>query len=239
MTMKPEDFVDDLKTGLADKLKSVVLYGSAATGDFLKGVSGYNLLVVAEPLETSELQAVHTAAVKWEKSGNPLPQFFTPAELAGSADAFPIEILDMQRSRKVLFGTDLLAGLKVDPAHLRMQLEHELKSKLLFFRQRYLVACHTPERLTSLLASSVSTFLVLFRASLELYDEEVPSCKQDALKKLAAYISFDSSPFESVLELKSSHKLPAGIDLQTLAANYLAAIERIVQAVDQHLHPKS
>lgn len=239
MTMKPDDFVDDLKIALADKLKSVVLYGSAATGDFLEGVSGYDVLVVADPLGTSELLALHASVLKWEKAGNPLPQFFTPAELAGSADAFPIEILDMQRSRNVLFGGDPLAGLTVDPAHLRMQLEHDLKSKLLFFRQRYLVACHTPERLTSLLATSVSTFLVLFRASLQLYDEEVPPGKQDALKTLAAYISFDASPFERVLELKSSHKLPAEIDLQTLAANYLTAIDRIVQAVDQHLHPKN
>lgn len=237
--MKPEDFVDDLKTTLAGKLKSVVLYGSAATGDFLEGVSGYNLLVVAEPLGTSELQAVHPAAVKWEKAGNPLPQFFTSAELAGSADTFPIEILDMQRSRKVLFGADLLAGLTVDPAHLRMQLEHDLKSKLLFFRQRYVAASNAPERLASLLASSVSTFLVLFRAALELYDEKVPACKRDALQKLAAYIAFDPRPFESLLEFKSSRKLPAGIDLQTLAANYLTAIEQIVQAVDQHLHPKN
>jgi hypothetical protein len=120
-----------------------------------------------------------------------------------------------------------------------MQLEHDLKSKLLFLRQRYLVASHTPERLTSLLASSISTFLVLFRAAIQLYDEEVPPGKQDALKKLATYISFDSGPFESVLELKSSHKLPAGIELQTVAANYLTSIERIVQAVDQHLHPKN
>src|SRR5437870_4596473 len=130
--MTPEQFIEQLQVALGDKLKSVVLYGSAATGDFMEGVSGHNLLVVAEPCGTSELAAIASAAQKWEQAGNPLPQFFTPAELAGSADAFPIEILDMQRSRKILSGADLLANLTVDHAHLRMQLEHDLKSKLLF-----------------------------------------------------------------------------------------------------------
>ncbi|MCE9528231.1 MAG: hypothetical protein K8R36_19490 [Planctomycetales bacterium] len=120
-----------------------------------------------------------------------------------------------------------------------MQLEHDLKSKLLFLRQRYLSAYHTPERLANLLASSVSTFLVLFRAALKLYDEAVPLSKRDALQKLATHIVFDAAPFQSVMELKAQRKLPAGTDLQSLAGRYLASIERIVHAIDQHLHPES
>jgi hypothetical protein len=236
--MTPEQLVQQLQAALADKLKSVVLYGSAATGDFMEGVSGYNLLVVAEPWGTSELTAIAAAAQKWEQAGNPLPQFFTPAELAGSADAFPIEILDMQRSRKILFGADLLAALAVDLANLRMQLEHDLKSKLLFFRQRYLAASQDPTRLAKLLASSLSTFLVLFRAAIKLYDEDVPLHKKDALQKLGTHLAFDASPFLTVLGLKAKGTFPADMDLQLLAGRYLASIEQIVQAIDQHLHPE-
>jgi len=237
--MTPEQFVEQLKTALADKLKSVVLYGSAADGDFIEGVSGHNLLVVAEPLGARELTAISTAAQKWEQAGNPLPQFFTPTELAGSADAFPIEILDMQRSRKTLFGADLLTSRTVDPAHLRMQLEHDLKSKLLFFRQRYLAASQDPKRLAKLLASSLSTFLVLFRAAIKLYDEDTPLQKKDALQKLGAYLTFDASPFLEVLELKTKVTIPPDLNLHSLSSRYLASIEQIVHAIDQHLHPEA
>lgn len=236
--MTPEQFVEQLQVALGDKLKSVVLYGSAATGDFIEGVSGYNLLVVAEPLGASELTAISVAAQKWEQAGNPLPQFFTPAELAGSADAFPIEILDMQRSRKILFGADLLAPLTVDFANLRMELEHDLKSKLLFFRQRYLVASQDPKRLAKLLASSLSTFLVLFRAAIKLYDEDVPPHKKDALQKLGTHLTFDASPFLNVLGFKAKATIPPDAELQLLAGRYLASIEQIVRAIDQHLHPE-
>jgi len=104
----------------------------------------------------------------------------------------------MQRSRKTLFGADLLTSRTVDPAHLRMQLEHDLKSKLLFFRQRYLAASQDPKRLAKLLASSLSTFLVLFRAAIKLYDEDTPLQKKDALQKLGAYLTFDASPLTRV-----------------------------------------
>jgi len=237
--MTPEQFVQQLQVALADKLKSVVLYGSAASGDFIEGVSGYNLLVVAEPLGASELAAISTAAQGWEQAGNPLPQFFTPPELADSADAFPIEILDMQRSRKILFGADLLSSLTVDPAHLRMQLEHDLKSKLLFFRRRYLAASQEPQRLARLLTSSLSTFLVLFRAAIKLYDEDVPLHKKDALQKLGMYLTFDATPFLSVLELKAKATIPPDLNLQRLTSQYLVSIEQIVLAIDRQLHPET
>lgn len=237
--MIPEQFVEQIQISLADKLQSVVLYGSAATGDFIEGVSGYNLLIVAERWGASELAAISAAAQGWEQAGNPLPQLFTPEELISSADAFPIEILDMQRSRKILFGADLLGALDIDLSHLRIQLEHDLKSKLLFFRQRFLTASQTPKRLAGLLTSSLSTFLVLFRASIKLYDEEVPLCKTDALQKLGTHLTFDASPFLSVLELKVKGKIPPEVDLKILASRYLSSIEQVIRGIDQHLHPES
>ena len=215
--MTPEQFVQQLRVCLGDGLKSVVLYGSAATGDFIEGVSGYNLLVVADPLGAAELKTLSAATGEWERAGNPWPQFLTPAELSRSGDAFPIEILDMQRSGKLLFGADLLTGISVELRCLRTQLEHELKSKMLFLRQRYVAACVNPERAAKLFTSSLSTFLVLSRAALTLYDEEIPLGKVEALQMLAGHIPFDAEPFLTVLELKTLRKTAAEIDIESLA----------------------
>lgn len=237
--MTPESFVGELQEILQEKLKSVVLYGSTAAGDSVPGIMRHNLLVVVEPLGAPELRSLSAATLRWAQEGHPLPQFFTPAELASSVESFPIEILDMQRARKVLFGADLLQGLMIDPAHLRIQLEHDLRSKLLYFRQRYISTCQDPQRLTGVLVGSISTFLVLFRAAITLYDVEVPERKQDALEKLATFIAFDPRPFQTLLQLKAQQKLPPGVDISALAIDYLAAIERITQAIEQHLHPQT
>lgn len=237
--MSPESLVDELKKLLSERLKSVVLYGSSASGDFIPGVSGHNVLLVVDPLEPQQLEMVAPVVAKWTKGGHPAPQLMTSAELMTSADVFPIEILDMQRSRKVLWGEDLLANLQVTSGHLRMQLEHDLRSKLLFFRQRYLETCQSPKNLSGLLVSSLSTFLVLFRAALTLYDEEVPLCKEEALHKLAKRLTFDPQPFETVCKLKARKQTAPNLDVKKLAQEYLSAIERVVMAVDLHLHPKN
>ncbi len=235
--MTSEMYISDLQEILQEKLKSVVLYGSTAAGDALPGVMNHNLLVVADPLGAGELRSIAAVTARWEKAGHPLPQFFTPTELASSVESFPIEILDMQRARKVLFGADLLQGLMIDSFHLRIQLEHDLRSKLLYFRQRFVSTCQDPQRLTGVLVGSISTFLVLFRAAITLYDEAVPERKQDALEKLATFIAFDPRPFQTVLQLKAQQKLPSGLDISSLAIEYLAAIELVTQAIEQHLHP--
>jgi len=237
--MSPENLVTELKNLLSARLKSVILYGSSASGDFIPGVSGHNVLLVVDPLGSQELELVAPAVAKWTREGHPAPQLMTPAELATSADVFPIEILDMQRSRKVLWGEDPLSHLQVNQEHLRMQLEHDLRSKLLFFRQRYLETCQSPKNLSGLLVSSLSTFLVLFRAALTLYDEEVPLCKEEALQKLAKRLAFDPQPFETVWQWKARQKATPNVDVKKLAYDYLSAIERVVMAVDMHLHPKN
>jgi predicted nucleotidyltransferase len=47
MATSPEQFVAEARQALGERLKCVVLFGSAAAGDFLEGISQYDLLVVA------------------------------------------------------------------------------------------------------------------------------------------------------------------------------------------------
>jgi len=233
--MTPEQFVERLQGAMPSGLKSVVLYGSAAAGDFVPGASDYNLLLVAESWSAAELQAIAEVVSQWQRAGNPPPQLFTSADMASSADAFPIEILDLQQSHKILWGTDLLGGIQVSPEHLRSQLEHELKSKLLRLRQRYLAACRDPQRTAGVLMGSLSTFLVLFRAALRLYDNEVPAEKRAALLALSRHVAFDPQPFLTLLDFKERHSRPP-TSAESLAASYLASIEQVVTAVDRHIH---
>ena len=142
----------------------------------------------------------------------------------------------MQQSRRVLFGSDPLGDVKIDLSHFRLQLEHELKSRLLLLRQRYLAAAGDAGKLANLLTASVSTFLVLFRAALRLYDEAVPKQKAAAWQALAQRIEFDPQPILAVLALKEHKTRPAAGELHKLFGDYLASIERVVLTVDRHLH---
>ena len=140
--------------------------------------------------------------VAWNRAGHPTPLLFTPEGLDSSTDAFPIELLDIQQSRRVLWGADLLASMRVHAEHLRLQIERELTGKLLSLRSRYLLAEGKPEAVTELMLRSLSTILVLFRAVLRLYQSDVPPKKLDALHALRTHVDFDVEPFERLFEMK-------------------------------------
>ena len=132
--MVPQMFVTRVCRALPERVLSVVLFGSAAAGDFIPGVSRYDLVIVLDRLGIDELDALAPVIREWRKAGNPLPLLFTPAKLQSSVDAFAIEFLDMQHDRRVLYGRDPIAGLKANPEHARMQIERELKGKSLALR---------------------------------------------------------------------------------------------------------
>lgn len=231
--MTPESFVAQIQP-LLPNLRSVVLYGSAVAGDFVPKVSKHDLLLVADLWSLAELQAIENSVGAWLRAGHPPPKCLTLDELLRAADVFPIEILDLQQSRRVLWGNDPIAKLQVDQEHLRLQLEHELRSKLLLLRQKLLAAGSDEKRLMSLLTASVTSFLVLFRAALRLYQSEVPLAKTEAAEALARHVPFSLKPLLNVLELKQSGA-PPNNTVTNLARDYLEAIQTVVAAVDEHL----
>ncbi len=230
--MSPEQLAEQLRQALGERLKSVVLYGSAAVGDFIDKVSRFDVLVVVDPVGMSELNAMMPVVVAWSKSGQPAPQIFSPAQLTSSADTFAIELSDMRQSRKVLVGADLLAELKIERPHLRLQLERELKGKLLALRRKYLLTAGQRDAVMDLIMGSLSTFLVLCRATLRLFDENCPAHKHDALQRLKEHIAFDPQPFFQIEACKRQGRATADIEPEALFASYLKSIETIVAAID-------
>ena len=235
--MTVDQLVTALRQCLGDNLQSVVLYGSAAAGDFVPGFSGFDVLIVTQSLAAADLQALAATLRDWLRSGNPLPQIFTRQELFDSADVFPIELLDMCQSRRVLWGPDPLADLAIDMRHYRGQVERELKVRLELLRRSYLACTGDEEKLAQLMARSVSSFLILLRAVLRLYNEAVPAEKADVLAPLAEHLAFDAQPFRDVLALRTTRRWIDLAELEDLFDRYLRSIVQVVRAVDGYLQP--
>lgn len=234
--MKPENFVKKLQAAMGTGIRSVILYGSAAAGDHVGKRSDYNIMVVVDRLGTRDLTALSKAALEWRKAGNPLPLFFTMDRLQRSADVFPIELMDMAESHRILYGEDLLEQIRIQPENLRLILEHQLKSSLIQLREGLLLTEGKPKRVINLMIDSLSTILVLFRASLRLYEDDVPTRKLDALKNLTRHIQFDDSVFVTIEGLKQGRANAKKMDAISLFDRYLTNVEVVVDAVDAHVH---
>src|SRR5580700_11789371 len=124
---KIAEFAKRLREAAKDNLVSVIVYGSAAAGDFHPEYSDLNLFCVLRDSSFSALQALAAVVKWWDRQKQPPPLFMTRAELERSTDVFTIELLDIQQHHRVLFGADVLQGLRVPMQFHRVQVEYELR----------------------------------------------------------------------------------------------------------------
>lgn len=228
-------FIDDLKNTHGKNLASVILYGSAATGDFVPKASDYNLLVALNEIRPTDLRNAHACMREWTRLGHPVPVYFTVAELKNAGDVFPIEFHQMSQARKVLYGEDVLADVKISDSFLRHQTEYELRSKLLQLRRLYIPASVSAERLGDLMADSLASFTTLFRAVLLLYGINPPLTKPEIISAVVRHLNIDGEPFEKILTLRgnrASNSLNEAASNQ-LFSSYMQEIERVIDAVDK------
>jgi predicted nucleotidyltransferase len=229
-----DQLIKDLRAAHGDNLASIVLYGSAAAGDHDELRSDHNLLIALDRITTQDLHAAHSALRSWEKLGQPIPVYFTVAELQDAADVFPIEFHQMEKARKVLYGRDPLEFVQISPANLRHQTEYELRTKLIQLRRLYIPASASIARLSALMSDSLASFAALFRAVLILKGEEPPIAKDESVRATARSLGLDVKPFERILDLRT-RKGPALSETEAneLFSNYMRQIERVIEAVDR------
>src|SRR5215204_5548021 len=139
--------IGDLKATHGDNLASVVLDGSAASGDFVQAEPDYNLLIALHRIAPEDLRLAQPPMREWQRLGHPLPVYFTVEELSDAADVFPIEFHQMANARIVLYGTDPFEFVQLSDQNLRHQTEYELRSKLIQLRRLYIPASTSVEKL--------------------------------------------------------------------------------------------
>lgn len=229
-----EAFLDDVKATHGKNLVSVILYGSAAAGDFVPRKSNYNLLIALNKITPKDLRNAHATMREWAKMGHPVPVYFTVDELQNAADVFPIEFHNMERARKVLYGADVLANVNISDEYLRHQTEYELRSKLIKLRRAYIPASASVEGLTRLMIESLSSFASLCRAVLMLLEIEPPTTKHEIVALTAQKFGLNGKVFERIFNIRENNyaRTLDDVSANALFADYMEQIENIISAVD-------
>src|SRR6266849_2023781 len=230
-----KNLVERLHEAARDNLESIILYGSAARGDFDDAHSDLNILCILRSLRAAELARV-SAVVKWWRTvqHQPAPLFFGADELRQSADVFAIELLDMQQSHRVLYGSDIIAGITVPLNLHRVQVEHELRTLLLKLRQHFLHDAGNQQELGAVLAKSFSSVLTLLRHTLIAFQEQAPNAPGEVFARIAALTAASATALEAVQRLRQAKSLDRDSVLPVYDG-YLAALEKVIAALDHHL----
>ncbi|MEO5951270.1 MAG: nucleotidyltransferase domain-containing protein [Chloroflexia bacterium] len=228
------ELVAQATKALGEQLESIVLYGSAARNEFDSGHSDLNVLILTRELNLAQLQLAAPFVKGWMEAGNPQPLLFTSEEFSRSADAFPIEIIDMQKAHRVLYGADPLAGMTVDATLHRAQLEHEIRSKLLRLRQKAMPILDSHKDLLRLMEDSVTTFLLFLRHMLILKGQDPPISRRALVAAAHGEGLIEPIPFAQLIDLREGKLSPKAVDSVQLFEDYLRQIQVLVASIDAH-----
>lgn len=230
--MTLDDLVAQLRKAFGDELRAVVLYGSAAAGDHVAKKSDYNILIVVDALSAQRLQRASGTARAWGDAGNPAPLLLTSQEWRGSADIFPMEYADILAAHRVLHGT-LDTDIRVDPQHLRLELEHEAMGALLQLRRGLLAFGTDAREQLGLLEAASGTMMAIFRAVLRLRGgEDAPRDNAVLAEQVGAAAGLDAAPFVRMVRHKRGEEKLRAADAPEVLSGYLAGLRQLVSYLD-------
>jgi predicted nucleotidyltransferase len=227
-----EKSVQELRQATGDRLRSAMLFGSAARNEWVDGVSDVNLLVLVDRIDAALLAGAASAARQAVESGV-TPLLMELDEWAAAADVFAIEIADMQQAGLPLHGDSPVAGVAVQPARLRLQAERELRAKLLHLHGGMLLAAGDRKRLGQLFLVALPSFATYLRAALRLAGREVPMDTRETIDAGCSLAGADPRP---LLAVHAARVAGGGLELDLadpLADDFNEAAKRLATWIDE------
>jgi predicted nucleotidyltransferase len=211
-------FVTDAREAFGDRLRSVVLFGSAAE-DALRPTSDVNAIVVLSEFRADDADRARPAVRLAGAAIRLRPMFLLEREVADAAGAFAVKFDDVRRRHRVLHGTDPFAGLEVPRPALVARLRQVLLNLGLRLRERIVAVGDREEDLGRAVADASGPLRACAAEVLVL--EGTPAASPaEALRAVAP----DDLP--SLSRLRAGETLPAG-EARRLAERMVDVAERL------------
>lgn len=224
---------EDYLKVFGSELVSLIVYGSAAVGSYVKGKSDINLLVVLTEAGKNRLDAVFDTVKYWKKRKVATPLTMTKAFIETSLDSYPIEFLNMKNSHILIYGENVLGNLTFQPADLRLQIERELKGKIILLTQGYLETKGSARQVRHLIRNSFTAFVSIFNALLYLKHEKAPQTRRETIREVCNLFLLDAAVFERCSDIREGKDNLADGEIIDTFKKYLQEVEKICSIVDE------
>lgn len=228
-----KEFTEDYASVFASDLRSIVLYGSGAKGEYIPKKSDINFLIVLTRVGIDNLDKALELIPKWQKRNVAVPLFLTKEYVDSALDTFPIEFLDMKNAHKLIYGEDILIDLQIDRNDLRRQLERELRGKLLHLREGFLSTGYNRDRLRDMLAATVPAFNSIFAGLLYFKNEKLPASKAEMFERTTEVFNLDKTVFATLIGIKKGKWHGSTVQLHDITKAYIRQVKKLVEIVDK------
>ncbi|HSJ07648.1 MAG TPA: nucleotidyltransferase domain-containing protein [Longimicrobiales bacterium] len=227
-----ETFVDEFAESVGDRIRAAALFGSAARGEWVEGVSDVNVVVLVDRIDGRLLERGAPAA-KAAVGRGLTPLLMAVDEWGRAADVFAIELADMRDACRTLRGDDPAASASfVQPSLLRLQAERELRAKLVHLHAGMLMGADDHRRLGQLLVHALPSFATYLRAALRLAGDPVPPSMAGVITAGCALVGADAAPVLDVNEARTGGN-PFEVRLgDGIADEFNTAAEQLAAYID-------
>lgn len=214
-------YTKEVKAAYGDRLEGLIIYGSAARGEFLLGRSNLNVLLLVTCYDAATLKAYAPVHKRWSKEQIVVPLFLTEQELVGASSIFPLEFLEIQEHHRVLGGRDPFVGFHVKTHRLKDQVVQGLAGHVLRLRQRFAEGGGTDDAVTVLLPLSVTSLVPLLRGLQRVLARPVLTQSEAVIMDVADQLKLDLQGLRDALSLKRGLITPGPREMPRLFDRYL------------------
>lgn len=225
-------FVSEVASLLGGNLKSILLHGSAARGEFDTKRSKLDVLIVLGSVEYKDLALMAPRTRTWRKKGITTPLVMSPEYIRTALDVYPLEFLEMKSAYRVLHGDDALKDVSPPLEAIRRQCEQEARGKLLHLRQILLETELKPKYLKEAILLSVPTFIRIARHVNYLHRKSYPGGTAALFRELRETERLDLKNIEKAWAIRGATAEVSKGEVAGFFEGYLSDALALVRHID-------
>jgi hypothetical protein len=237
--------VADLRDLHGPALLAVALTGEAASAGYIPRKSPLSVVVVLDEVTPEALRRTRGRIPAWRRRRIPAPLLMDPAYVESSLDVFPLEFLEIGDHHVLLHGErNPFADLAIDLSHLRLEVEEQMRGKMLHLWAAYLETGRTgrKRRLKQLLLETPPGFEMILRGLLRLRqgdcgpgkpEQSRPDGPEELLAAVEQQLGVELPVFRRLeaVRHRRAQALSRG-ELEGVFEGYLAEVRQLVRLTD-------
>ena len=161
------------------------------------------------------------------------PLFMTQSYIESSLDSYPLEFLNIKKNYILVYGEDVLKDISLQPHHLRLQCEREIKGKLLLLRKGFLETKGKQKRIRELVKASITAFISIFTGLLYLKGIEIPLTRREIIQSVAKEIPINQEIFMKCLDIKQGEAEFSSSEIKDIFNAYVVEVRKLWEVVDK------
>jgi len=217
---------DTVSQVMGDTVLGLSAFGSVLSPGFDESLMTAQSVLVVHRVDIERLKSLAARGPRLGKLNVSSPLVLTEDFIAGSADTFPLELLEIHQRRRTLLGRDCFASIHLHAEHVRLQCEREFRRIQLRLRQGLLASTAQTDALDALQTDVGAHLLRTLRGLLWLHDRTEFVPRQQVVEECEHMLKLSLPGLRTAIQLHLEH---GWSEFQALYED----VEHLVSAADK------